>query len=78
MALPPKACFSFGEVFDKAKLRHLLDMSGLKDEVPWLAKKLGIPSSTLADLVSSTRNPDKQLHYKIREKWGLVRAFSVA
>jgi hypothetical protein len=60
-----EACHSFGEVFDRAELRRLKEMSGL--EVPQLAQELGIPVRTLAGLLS-TRRPDNELSFDTARK----------
>jgi AraC-like DNA-binding protein len=65
MGWPVKACHSFGEVFDRAALRRLKEMSGL--EVPDLAQELSMPVGTLEGLLS-TRRPDDELRFDTARK----------
>jgi hypothetical protein len=62
-----KVFHSFGEVFDRPALRRLYEMSGFLS-VSEMAQKLGMPSPTLAQQVSTTRIPGQELDFDTARK----------
>jgi hypothetical protein len=66
MGYPFKQYHSFGEVFDRAVLRDLKEMSDLT--VPELALELGMRRGTLAPQVSTTRIPGQELDFDTARK----------
>jgi hypothetical protein len=65
------ACYSFGELFDRAALRRLRQISGFN--VTSLAEQLGVPFATL-EVALSTRKSQSQMHLKTARKASEWRA----